>query len=128
MTLRERMRKNEFGYAFVDSPSLASKFWALENDWEALLICNSDHRNVKQVFNTMLLWRKTQSKKMMRYLNKQNFWVSYMDVRRQSKKLENDVLNGDSNTTPLLKRVSAHNSSDNVDAEFKSRSLRFNKL
>ena len=24
------MKKNEFGYAFVDSPSLACKIWALE--------------------------------------------------------------------------------------------------
>ena len=71
MTLHDRMKKNESGYAFVDSPSLACKIWVLENDWEALLICNPDHRNAKQVFNAVILWRKTQSKKMMRYLNKQ---------------------------------------------------------
>ena len=34
----------------------------------------------------MILWRKTQSKKMMRYVNKQNFCVSYMDAGRQKKK------------------------------------------
>ena len=80
------MKKNEFRYGFVDSPSLAFKIWAVENDWEALPIRNADHQNTKQVFNAMISWRKTQSKKMMRYLNKQNFCVSYMDVKRQSKK------------------------------------------
>ena len=49
------MKKNGFGYAFVGSPNLASKIWALENVWEALLICNLDHRNAKQVFNAMIL-------------------------------------------------------------------------
>ena len=85
MTLHDRMKKNEFGYAFVNSSSLACKIWALENDWEALLVCNSDHRNSKQVFNAMILWRKTQRKKMMCYLNKQNFCVSCTHVGRQSK-------------------------------------------
>ena len=73
ITLQGRMKKNEFGYTFVDSPSLACKIWALENDWEVLLICDPDHRNKRQVFNAMILWRKTQSKKVMRHLNKPNF-------------------------------------------------------
>ena len=47
----------------------------------------------------MILCCKTQSKKMMRYLNKQNFCVSYMEVGRQNKKWKNDVLNGDSGKT-----------------------------
>ena len=47
----------------------------LANDWDALQIYNPDHQNAKQVFSTMMLWRKTQSKKMMRYLNKQIFWM-----------------------------------------------------
>ena len=42
MNLHDRMKKNEFGYAFVDSPSLACNTQALESDWEALLICNPD--------------------------------------------------------------------------------------
>ena len=50
----DRRKKNEFGYALVGSPSLACKMWALENDWGALLICNPDHRNAKQVFNAMI--------------------------------------------------------------------------
>ena len=50
MTLHDRMKKNECGYGFVDSTSLACKIWALESDWETLLICNPDHRNSKQVF------------------------------------------------------------------------------
>ena len=83
MTLYGRMKKNEYGYTFVDSPSLACKIWTLQNDWEGLLICNPDHRNAKQVFNAMILRRKTQRKKMMPYLNKQNFTVSCMDVGRQ---------------------------------------------
>ena len=37
---------------------------------------------------------------MMCYLNKQNFYVSYMDLGRRSKKWENDVLNGESDTNP----------------------------
>ena len=85
------MRKNELGYEFVDFHSLARKIWALENDWGALC----------KVFNAIILWRTTQRKKMMRYLNKQNFCVTYMDVGRQSKKWENDVLNGESGTIPL---------------------------
>ena len=128
MTLHDRIKKNEFGNAFVDSPSLACKIWALKNDWEALLICNPDHRNAKQVFNEMILWRKTQSKKMMRYLNNQNFCVSYMDVGRQSKKWKNDVLNGESGTIPLLKGVCTHSSIDNIDEESKSIFLHFDKL
>ena len=121
------MKKNEFGYVFVDSASLASKIWTLENDWEALLICNPDHRTAKQFFNALILWRKTQSKKMMHYLNKRNFCLSYMDVGRQSKKWENDVLNGESGTASLLKEVSTHSSFDNVDKESKSISLHFDK-
>ena len=50
MILHDRMKKNECGYGFVDSTSLACKIWALESDWETLLICNPDHRNSKQVF------------------------------------------------------------------------------
>ena len=38
MTLHDRMKNKEFEYAFVGYPSLARKIWALENDWEALLI------------------------------------------------------------------------------------------
>ena len=127
-TLHGRMKKNEFGYTFVDTPSLACKIWALENDWEALLICNSDHRNAKQGFNAMILWHKTQSKKMMYYLNKQNFYVSYMDVGRQSKKWESDILNGGSGTTFLLKGVSKHSSINNGNAKSESISLHFDKL
>ena len=63
-------------HTFVDSPSLVCKIWALENDWEALLIWNPDNRHAKKVFNAMILWCKAQSNKMMRCLNKQNFCVS----------------------------------------------------
>ena len=38
MTLHDRMKNKEFEYAFVGYPSLARKIWAMENDWEALLI------------------------------------------------------------------------------------------
>ena len=93
-------QKEEFGYGFVNSFSLACKIKGLENEWEDELVCNLDHRNAKQVFNAIILWRKTQSKKMMCYLNKQNFYVSYMDLGRRSKKWENDVLNGESDTNP----------------------------
>ena len=92
MNLHDRMKKNEFEYAFANSSSLACKIWVLANDWEALLIHGPDHGNVKQVFNAMILWHKAQNKKMIRYLNKQNFWTSYMDDGRQSKKWENDIL------------------------------------
>ena len=43
MTLHDRMKKNEFGYGFANSPSLACKIWALANDREALLIHDPDH-------------------------------------------------------------------------------------
>ena len=45
MTLHYRIKKNEFGYAFVNSSILTHKIWALANDWEALLIHNPDHQN-----------------------------------------------------------------------------------
>ena len=93
MTLHDRMKKNEFGYVFANSASLACKIWALVNDWEASLIHNPDHQNAKQVLNAVTLFHKTEkSKKIMCYLNKQNFRVSYLDIWRQSKKWENDVL------------------------------------
>ena len=76
----------------------------------------------------MILWCKTQSKKLMRYLNKQNFSVSYMQLGGQSKKWENDVLNGESGTTPLFKGVSTHSSMNYVNKESKSISLQFDKL
>ena len=79
-----------------------------------LLIHDPDLQKVKKVFNAMILWQKTQSKKMMCYLNKQNFCISYVDAGRQSKKWENDVLM-ESGTTLLLKGVSTHSSIDNVD-------------
>ena len=76
----------------------------------------------------MILWRKTQSKKMMCYLNKQNFSVSYMGIGKQSKKWENDVLNEESSTTPLLKGVSIHSSIDDVNEKSKSIILHCEKL
>ena len=62
---------------------------------------------------------------MMRYLSKQNFSVSYMQLGGQ---WESDVLNGESGTTPLFKGVSTHSSIDNVNKECKSISLQFDKL
>ena len=70
---------------------------------------------------------KTQNKKIIRYLNKQNFCVSYMDVGRQNNKWENNLLDGESGTTPLLKGVSKHSSIDNVDEQCESISLHFDK-
>ena len=32
MTLHDRMKKNDFGYAITNSPRLACKIWALAND------------------------------------------------------------------------------------------------
>ena len=55
---------------------------------------------------------------MMRYLNKENFHMSYMDVGKQSKKWENDFLNGESSTTSLLKGVSTHSSIGKVNEEY----------
>ena len=54
MTLHDRMRKNEFVYAFANSSSLACKIWGLENDWEALLTHNPDHRNAKPALNDIM--------------------------------------------------------------------------
>ena len=65
---------------------------------------------------------------MMRYLNKQNFSMSYMHVGGQSEIWKNDLLNGESGTTPLFKGVSTHSSIDNVNKECKSISLQFDKL
>ena len=92
MNLHDITKKNEFGYAVANSSNLACKISALATDWEALIIYDPDHRNAKQVLNAMILWHKTQNKKIMCYRNKQNFCVSYMDVGRQSKKWENDIL------------------------------------
>ena len=79
----------------------------------------------------MILWHKAQNKKIMYYLNKQNFCVSYMDVGRQNNKWEYDILNGENGTTALLKGVSTRSSIDicrtyinNVE----SISLHFDKL
>ena len=65
---------------------------------------------------------------MMCYLNKQNFSVSYMSIGKQSKKWENDVLNEESSTTPLLKGVSIHSSIDDVNEKSKSIILHCEKL
>ena len=86
-----------------------------------------DYQNAKQVLNAMVLQDKTQNKKIIRYLNKQNFCVSYMDVGRQNNKWENNLLDGESGTTPLLKGVSIHSSIDNVDEQCESISLHFDK-
>ena len=81
MAFHDRMKNNEFGYTFANFFSLACKIWALANDWEGLLIPDPDHQNAKQVLNAMILWHKTQNRK-----------ISYMDVGRQSKKWENYTL------------------------------------
>ena len=65
---------------------------------------------------------------MMRYLNKQNFSVSYMQLGGRSKKWENDVSNGESGTTPLFKGVSRLSSINNINKESKSISLQFDKF
>ena len=83
--------------------------------------------NVK-IRNAIKLWRKTQSKKMMHHVNKQNFCVSYKSIGKQSKKLKNDILNGESGTTPLLKGISNHSSINYVNEKSKSISLHFDKL
>ena len=80
-----------------------------------------DYQNAKQVLNAMVLQDKTQNKKIICYLNKQNYCVSYMDVGRQN------LLDGESGTTPLLKGVSKHSSIDNVDEQCESMSLHFDK-
>lgn len=85
-----QMKKNEFGFAVTDSPRPSCKIWALAHYCEALLIRYPDHGNTKQILNTMILYRETQNKKIMCYLNKQNFCVSYLDVGRQSKKWKNE--------------------------------------
>ena len=57
-------------------PVLLAKFghWKfLGNFWKWLGGLTTDHRNKRQVFNAVILWRKTQSKKVMRHLNKPNF-------------------------------------------------------
>ena len=92
-----------------------------------LLTENVNIRNARSVFHAMIL-RKTQSKKMMHYVNKQNFCVSYKSIRKQSKKLKNDILNGESGTTPLLKGISNHSSINYVNEKSKSISLHFDKL
>ena len=54
MTLHDRMKKNEFGYAIGNSSILPCKIWALANDWETLLIRKPVHRNAKQVRNAVM--------------------------------------------------------------------------
>ena len=54
--------------------------------------------------------------------------MSCMDVGRQSKKSENEVLNGGIGITPLLKEVSTHSSIDKVGEGSESISLHFGKL
>ena len=73
-----------------------------------------DYQNAKQIFNAMILQHKTQNKNMIRYLNKQNFCVSYMDVEIQRKKSENDVLM-ERVVQVLYWIVSTHSNIDNVD-------------
>ena len=68
MVLHDRIKKNEFGYAFANSSSLDCKIWTLANDWEAVLINDPDHQNAKRALNAMILWHKTQNKKMMRLI------------------------------------------------------------
>ena len=58
MTLHDRIKKNDFGYAFANSSSIVCKIWALTSDWEGLLVQNPDHRNEKQVLNAMIFWYK----------------------------------------------------------------------
>ena len=50
-----------------------------------------------------------------------------MDVGRQNNKWENNLLDEESGTTPLLKGVSKHSSIDNVDEQCESISLHFDK-
>ena len=61
----------------------------------------------------MILWRQTQNKKMLRYLNKQNFNVSFIDVGKKARNGKMTYLMSD--TTLLLKGVSTRSSIDNVD-------------
>ena len=128
MTLHDRMKKNEFGYAIGNSSILPCKTWALANNWETLLSRNPILRNAKQVLNAVMFWHKTQTKKVVRYLNEQNICVSYMGVGEQSKKWENDVLHGESGTFPFLNGVCTHSSMNNIDEEPKFISLNFDKL
>ena len=67
-----------------------------------LLAKYPDYWNAKQVFNAMILWHKTQNKKMMR---KQRFSMSYMKIERQSR--GNDLLM-ERVAQPLYWRKSLH--------------------
>ena len=125
LTLHDTMKKNEHGYAGTESKALATKIVSLAFDWESLLLREPSYRNAKQVINGMVIWRKTQDKKVIRYLNKQNFSVSLRDIRRQDRKWEEAVLEGESGTTGLMKGISTHSSIDNVDEETETLSLHF---
>ena len=125
LTLHDTMSKNEYGYAGTDSKSLGNKIVSLAYDWEALLLREPMFRSAKQVINGMVVWRKTQDRKVIQYLNKQNFSISQNDIKRQNKKWEKDVLEGKSGTTSLSKGKSTHSSIDNIDEETESISLHF---
>ena len=129
MTLHDRMKNNGFGFTFFDFPSFACKIWALENDWEALLICNPDHRNAKQVFNAMIVLRKTQSKKMMCNLNKQNLYVSYIWTLKLEYKARKEKLRIEWKECyyPLIEDTKSLQIND-FDEESKSISLHIDKL
>ena len=64
---------------------------------------------------------------MMHYLNKQNFWVSYLDLGRQNKTWENNVFEEICKTF-LLKGVFTHSSIDNDDDKSESISMHSGKL
>ena len=125
LSLFERIKINDDGYASTKSSNLNSKIWSLASQWEGLLLKSPDYCNPMQVLSGITIYRLTQSKEIIQYLSKMNNCISYDDIRKQIKCWDDMIKLGERRSSKLRKHLTTHSSIDNIDQETDSLSIHF---
>ena len=125
LSLFDTITLNGEGYAITNSKKLSCKIWSLANQWEGLLLKSPDYRNPMQVLLGMTIYRLSQSKEIIQYLNKMNTCISYYDIRSQIRTWDDMIKSGEQRTTKLKKHIVTHSSIDNIDQETDTLSIHF---
>ena len=111
LSMYQRCKYNEYGYAITDSPNISNKIWSIASDWSSLI---TGLRSPKQIIVGTNIHRLTASKEVVSILHKAGHSISYNDIRLLNdcwSKLGStkEVYNG------LLKGHVTHSSLDNND-------------
>ena len=79
LSINDTIKLDDEGCAFTTSKNLTCQIWSLAKQWEALLFKPPTYRNPMQILMEMTLYRLTQSKEIIQYLQ-MNACISYNDI------------------------------------------------